>query len=81
MGLAEKIKRFFKIGDSVDLGELLAAGAKVIDVRSPGEFAGGHLKGALNIPLNMLHDKKRKILVLILYLPFYDQALLILLNI
>ncbi|MGW2936283.1 rhodanese-like domain-containing protein [Streptomyces sp. NPDC001156] len=26
----------------------------VIDVRSPGEYAGGHLPGALNIPLDQL---------------------------
>lgn len=26
----------------------------VIDVRSPGEFAGGHIPGALNVPLDKL---------------------------
>lgn len=29
----------------------LAGGALVIDVRSPGEFASGHLRNAINIPL------------------------------
>ena len=29
----------------------LASGALVIDVRSPGEFASGHLGNAINIPL------------------------------
>ncbi|MFJ3814158.1 rhodanese-like domain-containing protein [Streptomyces sp. NPDC090056] len=28
----------------------------VIDVRAPGEFAGGHLPGALNIPLDRLES-------------------------
>jgi rhodanese-related sulfurtransferase len=28
----------------------------VIDVRTPGEYAGGHLPGALNIPLDQLHQ-------------------------
>ncbi|PXW92349.1 rhodanese-like domain-containing protein [Sphaerotilus hippei] len=28
--------------------------ALVIDVRSPGEFAGGHLDGAFNLPLDRL---------------------------
>ncbi|MEU6273876.1 rhodanese-like domain-containing protein [Streptomyces populi] len=32
------------------LGELT-----VIDVRTPGEYASGHLPGALNIPLDRLH--------------------------
>jgi len=29
----------------------LESGALVIDVRSPGEFASGHLRSAINIPL------------------------------
>ena len=31
--------------------------AIVIDVRSHGEFAGGHIKGAKNIPLNEIGSK------------------------
>lgn len=33
--------------------ELIAAGALLVDVRTPEEFAAGHLEGALNIP----HDQ------------------------
>lgn len=36
----------------------------VIDVRSPMEFAGGHVPGSLNIPLNEIHlrlDEIKKI--------------------
>lgn len=33
---------------------LLQAGAKVIDVRSRGEFSSGHVKGAVNVPLDEL---------------------------
>jgi len=36
------------------LQELRARGALVLDVRSPGEFAAGHAKGARNIPLPVL---------------------------
>ncbi|MEI6674762.1 MAG: rhodanese-like domain-containing protein [Verrucomicrobiota bacterium] len=32
----------------------LKNGALVIDVRSPGEFASGHLPGAINLPLDEL---------------------------
>ena len=32
----------------------LKQGALVIDVRSPGEFAAGHLAGAINVPLDQL---------------------------
>ena len=34
--------------------ELVAAGATLLDVRSPGEFAGQHVEGALNIPVQQL---------------------------
>ncbi len=34
--------------------KLVAAGALLIDVRSPEEFADGHIDGARNIPLNVL---------------------------
>ena len=33
---------------------LLTAGATVIDVRTPGEFAGGHAHGSINVPLGDL---------------------------
>jgi phage shock protein E len=35
----------------------LQAGALVVDVRSPGEFQGGHLPNALNIPLGRLSEE------------------------
>ena len=34
--------------------ELVSNGATLVDVRSPGEFAGGHLPGARNIPVGDL---------------------------
>lgn len=36
--------------------ELVAAGAFLLDVRTAGEFAGGHLDGATNIPVSDLGD-------------------------
>ena len=33
------------------LPALLEEGAQVVDVRSSGEFAGGHVPGSVNIPL------------------------------
>ena len=41
-----------------DLAERLAQGKQqLIDVREPYEFAGGHVKGAVNIPLGQLVAK------------------------
>ena len=37
---------------SNSIQEFKAKGAIIIDVRSKGEFAGGHIQGAKNIPLN-----------------------------
>jgi len=43
------------------LAEKLAAGKPVvIDVREPREFAAGHLKGSVNVPLGTLADKAGK---------------------
>jgi len=33
---------------------LVADGAQLIDVRTPAEFAAGHVDGALNIPVSVL---------------------------
>lgn len=37
--------------------EAINAGAIVIDVRTPEEFAGGHLDGALNIPYDEIAQR------------------------
>lgn len=34
--------------------KLVAAGAKLIDVRSPGEYAMGHIPGSINVPVSEL---------------------------
>jgi rhodanese-related sulfurtransferase len=37
-----------------DFKELVKRGALIIDVRTPGEYATGHVKGSKNIPLDQL---------------------------
>ena len=49
----------------------LQHGAKVIDVRTPEEYASGHLPGALNIPF---HDLRTQITR---HIPNPDQPLLL----
>ena len=41
--------------------EKINAGAKIIDVRSPDEYADGCYKGAVNIPVNILPNKTNSI--------------------
>jgi phage shock protein E len=40
-----------------DIPALIKEGAVVIDVRSAGEFSGGHIEGAINIPHTVIADK------------------------
>ena len=54
------LKKLFG-GNSVDYKELLKNGAQIIDVRTPAEFNGGHVKGAKNIPLQSLNQNLGKI--------------------
>lgn len=54
MGLLD----FLGLGNkSESIQEFVEKGAIIIDVRSPGEFAGGHIKGSKNIPLNEISTK------------------------
>ena len=44
----------FGLGNKVDYSELIKEGAIVLDVRTKGEYAGGHINGSINIPLDQL---------------------------
>jgi rhodanese-related sulfurtransferase len=49
------IKKLFGGGNKKELiQEALQRGALIIDVRTPGEFGSGHIKGAKNIPLQQI---------------------------
>jgi phage shock protein E len=39
--------------------EMVERGARLVDVRTAGEFAAGHLPGAVNIPLHELDRRTR----------------------
>jgi rhodanese-related sulfurtransferase len=47
--------------DVVEAHKLQKAGAQLIDVREPAEFAAGHAKGARNIPLSQLAKRSSEI--------------------
>lgn len=46
--------------DAGKLAEVLKQGAYLVDVRTPGEFSTGSVKGAVNIPLDTLHSQLAK---------------------
>jgi rhodanese-related sulfurtransferase len=49
-------------GPKVDWADLIQnQKAKIVDVRTPAEFRGGHIKGSVNIPLNTLANSTKKL--------------------
>lgn len=40
---------------------LVAAGATLLDVRTPAEYAGGHLDGAMNVPVDEIEPRMSEI--------------------
>ncbi len=55
------LKNLFSAGPDVDYAEMVANGAQIIDVRTPMEYKGGHIKGSVNIPLDSLQRNLSKI--------------------
>ena len=47
--------------DDVKVKEMLTDGAVIVDVRTPGEFQGGHVVGSKNIPLQEVGSKVNKL--------------------
>jgi rhodanese-related sulfurtransferase len=45
---------------TVDYAELVKQGAIILDVRSKGEYAGGHIKGSINISVDQLKNNLGK---------------------
>ena len=54
-------KRVLGIGPKIDYSELLKQGAVILDVRSKGEYQGGHIKGSVNIPVDVLRNNLSKL--------------------
>lgn len=48
------LKQIFGSMPAANFSSLVSNGAIIIDVRSKGEYQGGHIKGSLNIPLDTL---------------------------
>ena len=55
------LKKLFGGGPAVDYRELMDNGAMIIDVRTKAEYAAGHIKGSVNIPLDQIGNSVKKI--------------------
>lgn len=59
--MLELIKEMFGFGPKVDYKQLVQNGATVVDVRTKGEYAQGHVKGSVNIPLGNLSGQMARL--------------------
>ena len=55
------LSNLFGGGQKVDLKNLVKQGALILDVRTPAEFQGGHIKGSINMPLQTLNQGLKKL--------------------
>ena len=55
------LSKLFGGGQKVDLKQLVNQGALILDVRTPAEFQGGHIKGSINMPLQTLNQGIKKL--------------------
>jgi rhodanese-related sulfurtransferase len=59
--MIQLIKNLLGLAPKTDYKELLKNGATIVDVRSKGEYQGGHIKGSINIPLDSLNSSLAKL--------------------
>ena len=59
--MIDAIKKLFGFGPSTNYAELVKQGAIIVDVRSKGEYSGGHVNGSINIPLDTLSSNLDKL--------------------
>lgn len=55
------LKNLFGFGPKVDYAQLVKEGAIILDVRSKGEYDGGHIRGSVNIPVDQLRNNFSKL--------------------
>jgi rhodanese-related sulfurtransferase len=55
------LKQLLGFGPKVNYSELVKQGAIILDVRSKGEYASGHIKGSVNISVDALNNNLNKL--------------------
>lgn len=57
----ETLKKILGLGPKIDYSEMVKNGAIILDVRSKGEYANGHIKGSVNISVDTLRSNLHKL--------------------
>ncbi len=67
--MINSMKSLFGIAPKTNYAQMIKEGAVIIDVRSKGEYTGGHIPKSINIPvdvlknnLHLLKDKNKMII-------------------
>lgn len=55
------LRKILGLGPKADYAALIRQGAIIVDVRTPGEYKSGHIKGSLNLPLDSLGKNLSKL--------------------
>jgi len=59
--MIQSLKNLLGLGPKVDYAQLVKEGAIILDVRSKGEYASGHIKGSINISVDQLGNHLDKL--------------------
>jgi phage shock protein E len=59
--MLDSLKNMFGMGPSVDYSDLVKQGAVILDVRSKGEYSGGHIQGSVNISVDQLKSNLHRL--------------------
>lgn len=57
--MISKLRALLGLNPPPNYKQLLIEGAIIVDVRSQGEFASGHIKGSKNLPLQTLQTNNQ----------------------
>jgi phage shock protein E len=59
--MIKRLKNLFRMSPGVDYRHLVKEGSLILDVRSKGEYSGGHITGSINIPIDQLSENIHKL--------------------
>ena len=58
--MIETLKKILGIEPPTDYSQLIKNGAIILDVRTKDEYAGGHIKGSINIAVDQLSNNLQR---------------------